>query len=558
MTDTGQAVAADNRIYWLDNLRTFMIFLVVLLHAGIVYESSGGGALFWIVDDPSTNRLSDILNQILDIVVMPTIFFVSGFFAALSIQKKGGWSFLKTRLRRLIVPWLFAVFTLMPLYKFLFLYSRNIPQESWTTYFHFSNGIFSQSWLWFLPVLFLLDVLYLVFSKAKIDLSRIGLKNAVLAATLIGFAYLVCMYVLDAEGWTKIAWINFQNERLLIYFMIFLLGSLCHKLGAFELKGTSKKLYLVLLCTAGIPVYLYIRFYENSLLRPGRHVVSELTDAMVIRSALLLSMFCLLFVAINTFRYYLNRQGRIGRELSRSSYGVYIIHVIVLGGIAWAMLNTAIPSLLKYVILTVTTYAACNLIVYFYRTVIKSKILFIITEGKTMKTTAAVMIIVSLLFAAGCKKKEDPAPHVIIQVAALQGNIDEIRKHIKAGSDLNEVDDYGSTPLIIAITFGKTEVAKALIEAGADLTITNNDGSASLHIAAFFCRTEIVESLLENGADKDFVNAAGRTALETVAGPFEEVEAIYDAIRKGLEPLGLRLDYERIKETRPKIAEMLR
>jgi peptidoglycan/LPS O-acetylase OafA/YrhL len=382
MTDTGRAVAAGSRIYWLDNLRTCMIFLVVLLHAGIVYESGGGGALFWIVDDPATNRLSDILNLILDIVVMPAIFFVSGFFAALSIQKKSGWSFLKTRFRRLIVPWLFAVFTLMPLYKFLFLHSRNIPQESWTTYFHFSNGIFSQSWLWFLPVLFLLDFLYLVLSKAKIELSRIGLKNSALAATLIGFAYLVCMYFLDAEGWTKTAWIDFQNERLLIYFMIFLLGSQCRNLGVFESKVTSKKLYAVLLCTAWIPVYLYIRFYENSLLRPGKYVVSELADAMVIRITLLMSLFFLLFVVINTFRYYLNRQGKMSKELNKNSYGVYIIHTIVLGGIAYALLYTTIPSLLKFLLLTVFTYAACNLIVYFYRTVIKSKILFILTEGK--------------------------------------------------------------------------------------------------------------------------------------------------------------------------------
>jgi hypothetical protein len=48
--------------------------------------------------------------------------------------------------------------------------------------------------------------------------------------------------------------------------------------------------------------------------------------------------------------------------------------VIVLGGIALAMFNTAIPSLLKYLILTVSTYAACNLIIYFYRKLIKSKI----------------------------------------------------------------------------------------------------------------------------------------------------------------------------------------
>ena len=62
-------------------------------------------------------------------------------------------------------------------------------------------------------------------------------------------------------------------------------------------------------------------------------------------------------------------------ELNRNSYYVYIIHVIVIGGIALAMLNTAIPSLVKYLIATVSTYAVSNLIISFYRKVIKSKIL---------------------------------------------------------------------------------------------------------------------------------------------------------------------------------------
>ena len=69
-----ESFAQENRVYFLDNLRTFMVFLVVLIHAGGVYESSGGWALFWIVDDPSTNSLSDILFSIIDIFVMPTIF----------------------------------------------------------------------------------------------------------------------------------------------------------------------------------------------------------------------------------------------------------------------------------------------------------------------------------------------------------------------------------------------------------------------------------------------------------------------------------------------------
>jgi len=174
-----------------------------------------------------------------------------------------------------------------------------------------------------------------------------------------------------------------------------------------------------------------------------------------------------------------------------------------------------------------------------------------------MKTRTTAILVVSLLIAANCVKQENPTPRVSLHAAALQGSIDVIRQHIKAGSDLNEKDVYGSTPLIIAITFDKTEVARALLEAGADMTITNNDGSTPLHIAAFFCRTEIVEALLDKGADKNIRNNAGRTALESVTAPFEDVKGIYDSIGKALGPLGLELDYEQIKMTRPKIAEII-
>jgi hypothetical protein len=175
-----------------------------------------------------------------------------------------------------------------------------------------------------------------------------------------------------------------------------------------------------------------------------------------------------------------------------------------------------------------------------------------------MKTAKTIILMVSLLTIAGCGKKENPTPRMNLHLAALQGRVDAIQQHIKAGSDLNAKDEYGSSPLIAAITFGQTEAAKVLIEAGADMKISNNEGSTPLHTAAFFCHTEIVDALLDNGADKNLRNNAGSTALEIVAVPFDDVKGIYDSIGKALKPLGLRLDYERIKMTRPKIAEMLR
>ena len=175
-----------------------------------------------------------------------------------------------------------------------------------------------------------------------------------------------------------------------------------------------------------------------------------------------------------------------------------------------------------------------------------------------MKTVSTAVLVLTLLTPLPVCGQEDPTPSVSIHMAALQGNIEAVRQHIKAGSDLNEKDMWGSTPLIISATFGKTEVARALIEAGADLNITNNDGATALHAAAFLCRTEIVKDLLDNGANKYLRNNFGNTALESVAAPFDDVKDIYDRFAQALAPLGLELDYEQIRATRPKIAEMLR
>ena len=374
MIEKRQVAPKGNRIYFLDNLRTFMIFLVVLYHAGGVYESSGIWASFWLVDDPSTNQLAGILNIIIDIFVMPTVFFISGFFMPLSIKKMRGWAFLKSRFKRLIIPWIVAVLTLIPLYKIIFLYSRNLPQESWTTYFHWSNGIWSQNWLWFLPVLFLFDILYLLFSRANINISSITLKKAIWAIFLIGLIYSICMSIFKFQGWTKTIFIDFQNERLLTYFMIFLLGALCYKLKIFESDVTSKKLYIVINCTAWIPINLYILVLINFFIRPGSFIFSGIVDIILLWLGFYLSLLCLLYLMVTTFRYYLNRQGKILKALNENSYNVYIIHVIVIGCIAVIMLNMTIPSLLKYLTLAVSTWVISNLIVSVYRNLIRSKI----------------------------------------------------------------------------------------------------------------------------------------------------------------------------------------
>ena len=192
----------------------------------------------------------------------------------------------------------------------------------------------------------------------------------------------------------------------------------------------------------------------------------------------------------------------------------------------------------------------------------------------SLKVITSITFLATLFIISSCNSRKGSAqedssslvtqtavkpPQMDIHTAVVTGNLEAVQQHIAAGTDLNEKDPFGgSSPLISAAVFGKTEEAKALIEAGADLNFQNNDGSTALHTAAFFCRPEIVRMLLDKGADKTIRNNFGATAYESVAGPFGEIKNTYDMMGTLLGPMGLKLDYPYIEKTRPVIAEMLK
>ena len=119
----------------------------------------------------------------------------------------------------------------------------------------------------------------------------------------------------------------------------------------------------------------------------------------------------------------------------------------------------------------------------------------------------------------GCGEAPPPEPpDISLFEAAVAGNLDAVKQHIAAGTDLNLKDPNPvgnkDTALGMAAAFGKTDVAIALIEGGADLDTRNKDGSTPLHAAAFLCYPEIVQALVDKGADKNARNNSGGTALE--------------------------------------------
>jgi len=565
------------RIQFLDNLRTFMILLVVILHSGMVYM--GGFESFWLVNDPDQINSLGLINMYIDIFVMFTIFFVSGYLIPISLNRKSTRGFLISKFKRIMLPWALAVFTLIPAYKAIFLYSHGLPQEAWYAYFHLfsragDNPYFfadspTQSWLWFLPVLFTFQVIYLVLAKLNLLRFRISMTTAIITTIIVGTAYSMLISSLGLTGWYKSYVFDFQRERLLSYFLVFLLGSLAYKHMAFMSEVKNKRMYLtsnvVLTVVLGIFTAVALNLFFN-IIEPGRdyYFISPVIDKTAYYLTSMLSMMSLLYVLLHTFRFSFNKSNRVMDQLNRSSYQVYIIHMIVLGVFALALSQTSLPGIVKYIIVVVLTYGVSNLLVVVYNQVLQNRM--------ALKLSGAAAFLIVLMAVtqygnAGTRLSQNDQlqvtqdvtpPEKGLHAAIISGDMEAVKQHILAGSDLNIPEPSGgSSPLITAATFNNTEAARLLIEAGADIDYQNRDGSTALHTAAFFCRSDIVKMLIDNGADKNLKNNQGSIPVELVIMPFEMVRGVYEYFQNILGPLGLKLDLQRIKRTRPEIADML-
>jgi len=105
----------------------------------------------------------------------------------------------------------------------------------------------------------------------------------------------------------------------------------------------------------------------------------------------------------------------------------------------------------------------------------------------------------------GCATTQQPeptttkAPDISIHEATYTGNIEAVKQHLAAGTDVNAKASRGWIPLHSVAT---KEIAELLIAKGSDVNAKDDKiGRTSLHLAAHSGQKEIVELLIANGAN---------------------------------------------------------
>ena len=115
---------------------------------------------------------------------------------------------------------------------------------------------------------------------------------------------------------------------------------------------------------------------------------------------------------------------------------------------------------------------------------------------------------------AEAEKPELPtakAPDISIYIATSTGNIEAVKQHLAAGTDVNEEVLGEVVPLHTAARYGHKEIAELLIAKGADVNAKNNVGQTPLNLAIDEKHPQIADLLRKHGGKTgDELKAEGK------------------------------------------------
>lgn len=338
-------------MYFLDNLRAFVVVLVIVLHAAMTYMAYAPA--WWYVVDSKNSLLFTMLVLLIDVPIMQIMFFVSGYFVLPSLQKRGGSAFLKEKFGRIGLPWILGVLFLAPPTTYLIYFSRHVPMsffQFWQT--DFWGKMYQQSVYWYLGILmamFLVLALILTINRSLLasppQVSRPSWKLFVAFGSLMSITFWVINLFFYIDDWKSLSYLFlFQPLRLPLYIGYFTLGIFAWQHNWFTNEGYKPALRIWLpTCILSGLFYLAVR------LIPDSSNPSLLLKAI---TALLFNIFCLasLMAALAFFETRVNNNGVIWKNLSASSYGMYYFHPLIVYPLTYLFVDISLPVELKALI----------------------------------------------------------------------------------------------------------------------------------------------------------------------------------------------------------------
>lgn len=365
------------RLSYIDNLRMFVIILVVVLHISLTY--SGTSVWYYPEVRPlgfAESAFFSFFQTFLQSFFMGFLFMIAGYFVPRSYDRKGFGKFIKDRAVRLGIPALIYMFIVDPLTEY-YLARRYDAGRSFFNYYidNITGGhiLTGTGPLWFAIVLLLFSVVYAFLrfvrrNKTKGTYGDItpGVKYpGVLLLVIAVFAFIIRIWIP-----TDTSFFNMRLGYFPQYIILFIAGILAYRYDLFS--KLSYKTGKRLLCWSplwglggwGVLMISCQLFWgSNYSLYNGGFTFQGALFALWESFTAIAMDFGLLVL----FREKYNNQSRFIKAQSDSSFAVYVFHTPIIVAAAILVQSVAIIPVVKFAVMTVICVPLCFALSYIIR-----------------------------------------------------------------------------------------------------------------------------------------------------------------------------------------------
>ena len=346
------------RKHWIDNLRWVTVLLVLFYHVIYFYNNKGVfGGIGGFGEYPQCPQYQDVVMYILYPWFMPLLFLLAGISARYALDKYPAGEWFKARTRKLLVPGTIGllVFHWMVGYFNTAVAARTGVFDGMPVLaMYLMMAVSGTGPRWFIQVLWLLSlVLLLVRVLDRKDRFRTWCgKAGIVPVILMGLLMWLGSQTLIRNPRPESLDGLLNLYKPLFYLIPFLLGYFVFSHDAVQEK--LGKVWLPLLACAVISgIILIVTTFGQDNTSP-QYLTSPL-------NILYGWMMCLAMMA--WFKAKFDKTGPFAAYMTKSSFGLYIVHYLVIASLGYMMKTyTQLPPLAMYLILAVAVFTLSPLL----------------------------------------------------------------------------------------------------------------------------------------------------------------------------------------------------
>jgi Acyltransferase family len=356
-------------------LRGFLVVLVMAHHSVLAYIDSPPPQATSLVTPPPYWRAFMVVDAhhwvgfslftgFNDDFFMSLMFFLSGLFVWSSLQRKGNAHFVRDRLRRLGIPFLFAAAIVAPI-AYYPSYLLTTGPHSVTNYLHelLAFGDWPTGPAWFIWLLLFFDlVVAALFAIAPNFGETIGrlasnarehpLRFFLMLIAASGAAYIPMLAIFGAMAWTSVGPFQFQTARLFHYAIYFLTGI---GVGAYGIDrgllapdGVLAGHWIRWTIAAVVTFMVSVVFFLFAITKGATMSPTLLNTVGGAMYAATCGAISFSFLAM--FVRFVRRRRWVFDSLSENEYGMYLIHYMFVSWLQLAILSAALGAFEKGVL----------------------------------------------------------------------------------------------------------------------------------------------------------------------------------------------------------------